>query len=238
MSTTRSRLWPFAVFLCLVFARPSAQENSTASLGYYRFPAIHGDTIVFTAEGDLWRVGRRRRRRAAPDDAPGRGVASRDLARRQDDRVLRRRTRDRPRSTPCSLDGGVPVRQTYEGGNALVVGWTPAGEVLYSTRRFSTLPNPQLARVDPRNGVRTLVPLAQASDGTYDATGRTLYFTRLAFQGSYTKRYQGGTAQNLWRFATGDKEATPLTSDYAGTSKTPDAVEGVASTSSAIATAR
>lgn len=203
----------------IALAQPGAAADGT-SLGYYRYPAIHGDTIVFTAEGDLWRVG-----------IDG-GVAQRLTTHPSEE--------SRPAISPdgkmiafsaayegptevytVAIEGGVPVRQTFEGGNALVVGWTPAGDILYSTRRFATLPNTQLARVNPSTGARSVVPLAQASEGAYDANGKTLYFTRLAFQGSYTKRYQGGTAQNLWRYTEGDKEAIELTADYKGTSKNP-----------------
>ena len=37
-------------------ALTSGAAEDQAPQGYYRFPTIHGDTVVFTAEGDLWRV--------------------------------------------------------------------------------------------------------------------------------------------------------------------------------------
>ncbi|CAN5820815.1 S41 family peptidase [soil metagenome] len=209
----------------ITWAAAIAPAAQSGVLGYYRFPAIHNDTLVFTAEGDLWQVGldggvaQRLTTHPAEESRPAFSPDGRTIA-------FSAAYEGPTEVYTLPLDGGIPVRQTYDGANALVVGWTPGGEILYATSRFATLPNTQLARVHPTSGARSLVPLAQASDGSYSQNGRTLFFTRLAFQGSYTKRYQGGTAQNLWRFADGDPEATPLTADFKGTSKHPMAWNG------------
>ncbi len=197
----------------------AAQDDSGPPRGYYRFPALYGDTVVFTAEGDLWRVG-----------VQG-GIAQRltsnlgtesHAAFSPDGRTLAFSAQYEGPTEVYTMpaEGGLPTRRTFDGG-AEVVGWTPDGKVLYATSRLSTLPNRQLATIDLKTGEQAVLPLSQASAGVFDPTGKTLYFVRLPFQGSSTKRYKGGTIQHLWKFTAGDPEAVPLTEDFAGTSKAP-----------------
>jgi len=187
-------------------------------LGYYRFPTLAGDVLVFTAEGDLWKTtvsgGVPERLTAHPGQETNAALSA------DGKWVAFTGTYEGPAEAyVLSLEGGLPKRLTWDGGPVSVGSWTPDGKVLCATRRYSTLPNTGLIAIDPVTGVQTAVPLAQASDGVYAADG-TLYFTRLPFQGSYTRRYKGGTAQQIWRFAPGT-EAVPMTADFAGTSKRP-----------------
>ena len=202
----------------LPFATPVRQEP--APRGYYRAPAIRGETIVFTAEGDLWTVsirGGEARRLTSHAGEELHAAISPDGA-----TLAFSAGYEGPTEVyTMPMAGGLPRRRTWEGTPANVAGWTADGRILYATTGSSTLPSTQLATIDPRTGRRELLPLAEASDGSYDASGHTLFFTRYAFQGSHTKRYQGGTAQNIWEYAGGSAEAVPLTADYAGTSKTP-----------------
>ena len=187
-------------------------------LGYYRFPALHGDSLVFTAEGDLWMVnasgGTARRLTSAQGEETNATISPDGTT------IAFVASYEGPAEVyTVPMAGGVPVRRTW--GGALPVGWTPDGKLLLRNGVLSTLPEARLFILDLATGTRTPIPLAQAADGAYDRAGGTFFFTRFAFQGSHTKRYKGGTAQSLWKLPAGASEATALTADYAGTSKTP-----------------
>ena len=210
------RLPSIAIAISLAFGPMPAQ---TPAPGYYRYPTLTGDAIVFTAEGDLWKVpvsGGTAQRLTSNLSEESHAAASPDGR-----TIAFSAAYEGPTEVyTMPIDGGPPVRHTFEGGTATVVGWTPEGKILYATRHYSTLPSTQLATVDPRTNVVALVQLAQAADGDFDAHG-TLFFTRFSFQGSFTKRYQGGTAQNIWRYEPAAAAAVPLTASYAGTSRSP-----------------
>jgi len=194
--------------------------DAASTEGYYRQPALRGATVVFVAEGDLWKVhadggvAERLTTHPAAESLPAISPDGSQIA-------FVARYEGPAELYTMPLDGGMPTRRTY-GRRPVWVGWTPQASVLYATRAFSDLPNAQLVQIEERDGgvVETRIPLAQAADGDFSEDG-TLWFTRLPFQGSHTKRYRGGTAQQIWRFSPADEEATPLTRDYPGTSKRP-----------------
>jgi len=215
----RALLLPLLALGCSLSAGTTVARDAAPPIGYYRMPTIHGDTIAFVAEGDLWRVpasGGRATRLTSHAGDESHPAISPDGA-----TVAFTAQYEGPLEVyGMPLGGGLPTRLTWDADPATVIGWTPRGEILYATDARSTLPAVRLYIVDPRTGHSAEVPLAQAADGTYDDTG-TLYFTRLPFQGSHTKRYRGGTAQQLWAYRAVATEAMPLTADYAGTSKEP-----------------
>ncbi|MCW5557122.1 MAG: PD40 domain-containing protein [Verrucomicrobiae bacterium] len=205
-----------AVYGLAVFLAAAAE----APRGFYRFPTLHGDSVIFTAEGDLWRV--------PVSGGPAQRLTSHPgmeqfAAFSPDGATVAFAAQYEGPSEVYTMPsaGGLPTRHTFDGSEPRICGWTRDGQILYRTARYSTLPNQQLVRLDPRTGQRELVPLAQAAEGVYDPEGRNLYFTRFPKQSSSTKRYRGGWIENLWRFSQGASEAVPLATDFDGTSRNP-----------------
>jgi tricorn protease len=212
---------PFVLAVAAWVATPGpAPCASPDEASYARFPTLSDDGVLFTAEGDVWRVPLRGGDAVKVTSMPG--EESHPAVSPDGTRVAYSATVDGPTEVYVMdlQSGAVPRRLTYEGEQALVVGWTADGDVLYATRRYAALPGVQLRRIDPESRAAAPVPLALASDGEWDAGG-TFYFTRFGSLGSFTKRYQGGGAQAIWRLRPGDAEAMPLTADRAGTSRTP-----------------
>ena len=190
-------------------------------LGYYRQPAIHGNTIVFVSEGDLWKA-----------SATG-GVASR--------LTTHHSTESNPIISPdgstiaftaqyegpselytMPITGGLPARRTFDGWGSTPVTWLSNSKIVFATSLYSTLPNTQLVILDTTTGERKRIPLSHANDASFDDSGQTIFFQRLG-QGSHNKRYKGGTAHQIWKFGDDDSkdEAVDLTADYAGTNRNP-----------------
>jgi len=189
-------------------------------LGFYRFPALHGEVLVFSAEGDLWKVSTRG---GVAERLTTHAAGETDPIVSPDGRTLAFTARyEGPAELyTMPLSGGVPVRRTYEAESSVATTWTPGGELVYTSVHFSGLPKPIMVKLNLAENTRSFIPLFGATEAAYDATGSTVFFVRPPFHNNVTKRYTGGTARDVWKFVDGSEEAVELTGDYNGESHSP-----------------
>jgi hypothetical protein len=174
-----------------------ASDAGAGRTGYYRYPAVHGDTLLFTSEGDLWAVSVHGG--LASRLTSNTGIESMTTISPDGQTVAFRAQYEGPRDVyTMPIHGGLPQRRTWSSG-ALPEGWTPDGRLMVSTTRYSTLPYPRLVLLGS-SGQIEVVALAGAAEAAYLPDGHTLIFTRWYKQSSFTKRYKAGAAENLWSY--------------------------------------
>lgn len=205
----------------MIFANASNQ-------GYYRAPALHDQTLVFTAEGDLWTT--------ELNQNQNQTKASRltSLAAEELDATISKDgkwvayTANYEGATEVyvmPIEGGVAKRVSFENSRVRLQGWTASGKVLYSTdNAFGPANFWVLKTVDPQTLTITDLPLADAVEGTIDDKGEYVYFTQFGLQvsGDNVKVYRGGAKGEIWRYKLGSKqEAQQLTATHDGSVKQP-----------------
>ncbi len=195
-----------------------------ATQGYYRSPDIHGDTVVFTAEGDLWTssLSQNQAKRLTSH------VAEEKQASISNDGKWVAYAADYEGATEVyviSINGGVAKRVTFENSRVKVHHWTPDNHVLYSTNsRVGPTGNWTLRTVNPKTLSTQSIPLADAVEGVMAEDGKNLFFTQFGLQVSTdnAKVYRGGALGELWRYKLdSNKEATKLTNNHIGSARQP-----------------
>ena len=165
--------------------------------GFYRYPSIGGGTIVFSSEGDLWKVpaeggialrltaheGEERFPRISPD---GRLIAFTAQYEGNDDVYV------------MPVSGGEPSRLTFHPGSDQALGWTGEGKVLFRSRRDHPHGDYRVYTVPPTGGIPQLIPLEPAAWVSFEPGGQRIALQKIGLEFHNWKRYKGGEAEDIW----------------------------------------
>ncbi len=166
--------------------------------GYYRFPTIQGDTIVFSCEDDLWSAsvsgGMARRLTASLSEETYPLLAP-------DGQNLAFAGRDEGHSEIYLMPalGGPARRLTFMGAlTCQPVAWTHEGKLIFaSTAGHWYLRFTQLYQIDPSGGAPEIMPYGLARHISFGPNGGVV-LGRLSTEPARWKRYRGGTAGQIW----------------------------------------
>ena len=185
----KSFLLAVAALPSLIFSPVGSQAAETLPDGFYRYPTIGGGSIIFAAEGDLWKVplgggvalrltafeGEEAFPKLSPD---GRLVAFTAQYEGNDDVYV------------MTAAGGEPVRLTYHPAADQALGWSPDGKILFRSRRDT-----------PNNDFRI----------SFEPNGTRAAFQKLGLEFHNWKRYKGGQAEKIYVGALADGVFTEAT---------------------------
>ncbi len=166
--------------------------------GYYRYPAIQNETVVFTSEDDLWMV-------PADGGVARRLTSSLSQASRPhlspDGRWLAFTAQEEgpPELYVMEAAGSEPRRLTYYGSNTRPVGWTREGDrVVFVSSKGQPFPHLTHALLMAPDGVQPepvgVGPVSNLSFGPEQG----MVIGRNTADPARWKRYRGGTAGNIW----------------------------------------
>jgi tricorn protease len=206
----------------LALAAILVTHTATADPGYYRFPTVNADTVVFTAEDDLWSVpltGGKATRLTTHLAGESHAAFSPDGQRI----AFTASYTGVAEAWVMPAGGGQPVQVSTEGQRAQVLGWTPRGEVLYT---IQAMPGPFWSRVTvavhPDTRARRVLPLYGANEVSIGNDG-TVIFTKggLHLTTDNARGYRGGLMAKLWRWRPNQDEAAPLFTDLEANAREP-----------------
>lgn len=171
--------------------------------GYYRYPTIHQDTVVFVCEDDLWTVpasgGIARRLTSNP------GQISHPALSPDGDWLAFTGRDEGHAEVYCMPAAGGPARRlTYLGADSQVIGWSPDGQsIIFASNAaqfFFRLYN--LYALPREGGEPDRLPTGLAVSVSFGPNGG-LVIGRNTTDLAHWKRYRGGRTGDLWIDPTG-----------------------------------
>ncbi len=182
-------------------------------------PDIHGNKVIFTAEGDLWLGNLKTDTAQRITSAPG----TETDAHFSPDGLTIAFTADYDGhydvyTMPTS--GGTPKRLTYSSFSAQSLGWTPDGKSVVFRSYEGSMQHNRLYTVPEQGGQPVLLPVPQGEFAAIAPDGLHMAYVPVSADWQHWYHYQGGEADHIWLTNLKTHTFRRLT-NFAGISTTP-----------------
>jgi tricorn protease len=222
------RLQPAAWLVAAALASSTAVAGTQGRL--LRYPSIHGDFVVFTYAGDVWRApsagGRAWRLTSHPGDEltpkispDGEWVAySAEYSGTRQVYVVPAGGGEPRQLTFYNDVGAMPPRGGFD---YWIQGWSADGRILVRMNRTPWGERPgRYYLVDPRGGLERPLPVPVGGSASLSPDGSRLAYTYYDREFRTWKRYRGGRNQDIWTLDLQSLESRRLT-DWVGSDNFP-----------------